>query len=104
MDKKAWINLVNQLHPTPAVCGIPAQAAKNAIQTIEWHQRQFYTGFLGMVSQQTKTLYVNLRCMQYFKNEALLYIGGGITSGSSEEAEWAETERKSQTLTDAING
>jgi len=104
VDKKAWINLVNHLHPTPAVCGIPAQAAKNAIQTIESHQRQFYTGFLGMITPQTKTLYVNLRCMQYFKNEALLYIGGGITSGSSEEAEWAETERKSQTLTDAING
>lgn len=102
-EKADWTNLVNHLHPTPAVCGIPTQAAKNAIQTIESHQRQFYTGFLGIITPQSKTLYVNLRCMQYFKNEALLYIGGGITSASSEEAEWAETERKSQTLADAIN-
>jgi isochorismate synthase len=102
-EKADWTNLVNHLHPTPAVCGIPTQAAKNAIQTIESHQRQFYTGFLGILTPQSKSLYVNLRCMQYFKNEALLYIGGGITSASLDEAEWAETERKSQTLADAIN-
>jgi isochorismate synthase len=102
-EKADWTNLVNHLHPTPAVCGIPTQAAKNAIQQIESHKRQFYTGFLGMITPQNKTLYVNLRCMQYFKNEALLYIGGGITAGSTEEAEWAETERKSQTLAEAIN-
>lgn len=102
-EKADWTNLVNHLHPTPAVCGIPTQAAKNAIQTIESHQRQFYTGFLGILTPQSKSLYVNLRCMQYFKNEALLYIGGGITSASLDEEEWAETERKSRTLADAIN-
>ncbi len=102
-EKADWTNLVNHLHPTPAVCGIPTLVAKNVIQTIESHKRQFYTGFLGIITPQSKTLYVNLRCMQFFKNDALLYIGGGITSGSSEKAEWAETERKSQTLTDAIN-
>ena len=91
------------LHPTPAVCGIPKEVAKDFIIENEKHERSYYAGFLGPVNIENKTnLFVNLRCMQVFKDKFAMYIGGGITADSSPQKEWEETEAKSQTLTDVI--
>jgi len=40
-------NLVETLHPTPAVCGLPTDKAKEFISKNENYDREFYTGFLG---------------------------------------------------------
>lgn len=91
------------LHPTPAVCGIPKQAAKDFIVDNEKHERAYYCGFLGPVNIKKQTnLFVNLRCMQVFKDKLALYVGGGITADSNPQKEWEETEAKSQTLVDVI--
>lgn len=97
-DKKDWTKVVQTLHPTPAVCGIPKLKAMDYIQQLENHDRQFYTGFIGIVKEDKKDLFVNLRCMQHFNGFAKLYLGGGITAPSDEEAEWLETEKKGMTL------
>lgn len=90
--------VVRALHPTPAVCGMPTRAAAAFIGAHEPHDRGLYTGFWGPWNFNGLThLFVNLRCMQFFPNEACLYLGGGITSGSNAEAEWRETEQKAQT-------
>lgn len=91
--------MLDLLHPTSAVCGMPKEPALEFIHTYEQHQRQFYSGFLGPVNMDNEThLYVNLRCMQIQPEKAILYAGAGITSDSNPEREWAETEFKCQTL------
>ena len=96
--------LVSELHPTPAVCGLPKQAAMDFIQSIEKHQRSYYSGFLGPVNIDDKLqLFVNLRCMQVMDERLILYIGAGITSESDAEEEWNETEIKADTLLSVIH-
>ncbi len=92
-------NIVKALHPTPAVAGLPKQKAIDFILENEQYNRSFYTGFLGVLNKEKESrLFVNLRCMQVKNNEAHVYVGGGITKESIPEAEWQETEDKSQTL------
>jgi isochorismate synthase len=98
-----WQNLVNNLHPTPATCGLPQQLAKDHIVSIEPHNREFYTGFLGPVNSSKMSLFVNLRCMQIVNENAILYLGGGITAQSNSNDEWDETEKKSETLLKVIS-
>lgn len=98
------------LHPTPAVCGFPKAAAKEFILQNEGYNREYYSGFLGELNMDFKTneattdLYVNLRCMQITsgsfseKAKANLYIGGGITKDSISEKEWDETVNKALTI------
>ncbi|HRO40114.1 MAG TPA: chorismate-binding protein [Flavobacteriales bacterium] len=90
--------LVLALHPTPAVCGAPTDAARTFIQKHERHQRALYTGFWGPWNADGPTeLFVNLRCLRAGDGRAQLFTGAGITAGSDAEMEWAETERKAQT-------
>ncbi|MFP5470313.1 MAG: chorismate-binding protein [Bacteroidia bacterium] len=94
--------LIAQLHPTPAVCGLPKDEALELINKTENYKRSLYTGFIGEIGESIN-LYVNLRCMQLFKNKALIYVGGGITQHSNPEKEWAETELKSQTMMEVLD-
>lgn len=95
--------LVEALHPTPAVCGIPLEASKKLIQQVESHPRAYYTGLLGPVQGSGNiSLYVNLRCLQLTANHTIIYSGGGITIDSDPSAEWQETIDKAQTLLSVI--
>ena len=91
--------IINLLHPTPAVCGVPKQEAKDFILQNEKYSRQFYTGFLGELNlNKTSNLYVNLRCMQVLNDQIEIYVGGGITKDSNPESEWKETVAKSKVM------
>ncbi|MGM0635648.1 MAG: chorismate-binding protein [Bacteroidota bacterium] len=116
--------IVESLHPTPAVGGLPKQAAIDYILSHEIYDRKFYTGFLGEINvphvkMRAKTrrnqevsalqafvpqtnLYVNLRCMEYTDQQLIIYVGGGITAESKAEEEWEETENKSQTMLNVL--
>lgn len=103
-DKTNVTSFLNAMHPTPAVCGKPKQAAMDLINQVERHNRAYYAGYLGPVNMNTSTqLFVNLRCMQLFQGEAALYLGGGITAGSIADLEWRETEIKADTLLKVLN-
>jgi isochorismate synthase len=96
---KALRSLIEALHPTPAVCGLPRKLAKEFILSEEGYDRKYYTGFLGELNLfNTSELFVNLRCMEVIKNTASLYVGGGITAGSNPEKEYNETRLKTETL------
>lgn len=102
--------IVEILHPTPAVCGLPLDKAKEFINDHEGYDREYYSGFLGElnVDFNSKTsdtdLYVNLRCVKIDlvpkpePSQAHLYVGGGITKDSDPEKEWYETVNKSLTI------
>lgn len=98
IKKDGAIELLNKLHPTPAVCGIPVDVAKKIINERESHRRLDYTGFIGPVSEEKKCLFVNLRSALLKKDSMYLFLGGGITKDSIPEDEWKETELKAKTL------
>ena len=92
-------DLVQMLHPTPAVCGLPKAEAWHFIIANEPHRRLYYSGFCGPASANQGTkLYVSLRCMQLSAKKACLYAGGGLLKDSTEEQEWEETRAKMETM------
>lgn len=93
-------DVLQLLHPTPAVCGLPKEEARQFIVTHEPHERRYYSGITGWISPTASTeLYVNLRCMEIISpRSAQLYAGGGILPQSDFRSEWKETEEKIQTM------
>ena len=124
MNNSRLEEIIGALHPTPAVCGLPKNAAKEFILENENYERQFYTGFLGELNykedisrpstrrnqenrayrtiKNRTSLFVNLRCMQILGNTVKVYVGGGITSRSVPEKEWQETKDKSSTMLNIV--
>lgn len=92
-------DLLQVLHPTPAVCGLPKRETFDFIVKNEHAPRQYYSGFMGPMGLDREThLYVSLRCMQMVGPEYRLYAGGGLLKDSQLESEWQETEAKMQTM------
>lgn len=91
--------LLNELNPTPAVCGLPQFEASLFIAEHEKTERRFYSGFTGVQFENGNiNTYVNLRCAELYAGHALLYAGAGITAASQPEKEWNETQRKLNTI------
>lgn len=92
--------VLDALYPTPAVCGIPKDLARNFILRHERSPRLYYSGFVGMLSPHADThLFVSLRCMRLLpRGVCELYAGGGLLRESEMEKEWKETEAKMQTM------
>ena len=92
-------DIIEKLHPTPAVCGMPKKQSYDFLMTNENYDRSFYTGFFGELSFNKPTnLYVNLRCMKYHNQMVFIYVGGGITAASNAEKEWEETVAKANIM------
>jgi len=97
-------DFLRALHPTPSVGGLPKTEARDFILDNEKHDRSYYTGFLGPINIEHKSnVFVNLRCLQLFANQFVLYSGAGITTSSVAENEWIETDNKMMTLKNVIN-
>jgi len=94
--------IINALHPTPAVSGLPQSISLELIATLEQHNRELYAGYIGFNSKIYSSVYVNLRCCQFTKDKIHLYLGGGFTKDSDSELEWLETENKSRTILDLV--
>ncbi len=93
---------INDLHPTPAVCGLPKNESMQVISEVEKHERSYYAGFLGRIQSNNIKLFVNIRSMKFVDKGVDLYLGGGITAGSEAEKEWQETELKAGTMMSVI--
>jgi isochorismate synthase len=95
--------MLDLLHPTSAVCGMPLDVSLDFINRTEGYDRSFYSGYLGPVNIDNNiNIFVNLRCMQLFSNKAILYAGAGVTIDSVPEQELEETEIKFKTLLNVI--
>ena len=86
--------LLCSLHPTPAVCGLPKEEAKQYIIKNEDYDREFYSGWFCIKDKKSAEYYVNIRCAKSTPSETILYAGGGITLESNSEKEWEETQLK----------
>lgn len=98
-DNRKLGEVLSLLHPTPAVCGLPKEAAYRFILENEGYDRSYYSGFIGWLDPEGKTdLYVNLRCMQIASSTFTLFAGGGLLASSELESEWQETKDKLETM------
>lgn len=92
-------DLLDLLHPTPAVCGFPKEIAHRFILEREGYDRSYYSGFVGWLSPVGRTdLYVNLRCATMQNHCYTLFAGGGLLPSSRLQEEWQETNDKMQTM------
>lgn len=97
--------VIDAIHPTSAVCGLPKGAALDFILENETYDRSYYTGFLGSLyleDMENVSLFVNLRCMQFEDGMATIYVGGGITKDSIAEKEWEELMNKTDTMLELL--
>lgn len=95
--------MLDLLHPTSAVCGMPLETSLAFLKKHEHYDRGFYAGYLGPVNLHNRIdLFVNLRCMQITDRHGILYAGAGVTVDSIPEKEWEETEMKMDTLLNVI--
>lgn len=98
------LSLIADLHPTPAVGGLPAQPALDFITTHEPHPRGWYAAPIGYLAPNGSGLFaVALRSALLLPHTAYLYAGVGILPQSDPAAEWHETELKFQPMLRALN-
>jgi isochorismate synthase len=87
--------LVADLHPTPAVCGTPREAARAIIEELEPFPRGTYAGPIGWMDATGDGAWaIALRCAELTGKRARLFAGAGIVEGSDPAAETEETRRK----------
>lgn len=89
------LELVERLHPTPAVGGVPTTAAMEWIGSHEPFERGWYAGAVGWLDAQGDGEFnVALRSGLVRGQSARLYAGAGIVRGSLSSAEYDETKLK----------
>ncbi|KAL0701747.1 hypothetical protein Bca4012_057869 [Brassica carinata] len=91
------------LHPTPAVCGLPAEEARLLIKEIESFDRGMYAGPVGFFGGKESEFAVGIRSALVEKGlGALIYAGTGIVAGSNPTSEWNELDLKISQFTKSI--
>ncbi|GEM_PF-960414 len=93
------LNLIDSMFPTPAVCGLPKQIARETINEIEKFDRGLFSGLIGWIDINFNCEFaVAIRSALYKKGELHLYAGAGIVEESVPEEEYDETEMKFHTI------
>ncbi len=87
-------NIIDSLHPTPAVGGCPHKPAMKNIAELERFDRGWYAAPVGWIAPDAAEFAVAIRSATVAKNQVKLYAGAGIVSGSDAEMEWRELDNK----------
>jgi menaquinone-specific isochorismate synthase len=88
------VDLLEALHPTPAVGGVPRGAALTAIREQEPFDRGWYAGPVGWMGPDAADFAVGIRSGLLHPDRLALFSGAGIVEGSRPDREWAEIEQK----------
>jgi menaquinone-specific isochorismate synthase len=97
------LDLVGELHPTPALGGTPRRAAVEAIEQLETEERGWYAAPVGWVDANGDGVFaVAIRSAVSAGNHARLYAGVGIVAESDPDKEWEETGWKFKPLLGAL--
>ena len=81
-DDVSSIELATTLHPTPAVCGVPRDAAAQAIAELEPFDRGFFTGAVGCCDASGDGRWlVTIRCAEIAGNVRVPLRRGGNRRG-----------------------
>jgi menaquinone-specific isochorismate synthase len=93
-------DILPQLHPTPAVGGVPRIPALKLIQELEPFERGWYAAPVGWVGADDAEFAVAIRSGLIDRHRLSLFAGAGIVTGSQSEEEWIEIENKIRHFTD----
>jgi menaquinone-specific isochorismate synthase len=97
------LQIVEALHPTPAVAGVPTRAACDQILRFEDFDRDLYAAPLGWVGANGDSEFiVGIRSALIAGTCARLYAGAGIVAGSDPNREWAELQLKFRALGESL--
>jgi menaquinone-specific isochorismate synthase len=97
------LDVAAALHPTPAVCGVPVEAAAALLARLEGRPRGWYAGGVGWLRPNGEgEMFVALRSALATPDGTWLYAGAGIVAGSEAKAEYDETEAKLLRLREAV--
>ncbi|MEL6495648.1 MAG: isochorismate synthase [Cyanobacteria bacterium J06623_7] len=97
------LEIVELLHPTPAVAGVSTKSACEKIRYYEKCDRSLYASPLGWVDYEGNCEFiVGIRSALIDGKIARLYAGAGIVSGSNPDKEFAEVQLKLQSLLTAL--
>jgi isochorismate synthase len=89
------LDLVERLHPTPAVAGTPRAAALELIRKHEAFDRGWYAGPIGWIGADGDgEFHVALRCGLLSPGELRAFAGAGLVAASDPVREAAETRLK----------
>lgn len=89
------LDLVDALHPTPAVGGTPRGSALAFIEDAEPFDRGWYTGGVGWLDGKGDGEFaIGLRCGLLEGTNAHVFAGAGIVADSNPDAELLETRLK----------
>lgn len=86
--------ILEALHPTPAVGGYPKEEALREIRDLEPFDRGWYAGPVGWIGADSAEFAVGIRSGLVSERTLSLFSGAGIVEGSTTEDEWAEIEQK----------
>ena len=101
--EKHILDVVGEMHPTPAVGGTPREAALADIYELERYERELYGGVVGWFNHRGDgEMVVGIRSATIESGLAELYAGAGIVKGSEPEKEKQETDIKFQALLNAL--
>lgn len=94
------LRLAQMLHPTPAVGGVPAEAAAEAIADLEGDLRDYFAGCVGWVDGAGDGVFaITIRAAVIDGDRMRLFAGAGIVAGSDPDSEVRETGAKLATMT-----
>ena len=97
------LEILELLHPTPAVAGVPTEVACQKISDYEKFDRSLYAAPLGWVDSEGNCEFiVGIRSALIDGDRARLYAGAGIVSGSNPDKEFDEVQLKIQSLLKAL--
>ncbi|MGB3650642.1 MAG: isochorismate synthase [Rivularia sp. (in: cyanobacteria)] len=99
------LQIVAQLHPTPAVAGVAPDIACQEIRRYESFERGLYAAPLGWIDTSGNCEFVvgiRSALIDTSTESSLLYAGAGIVPGSDPEKEFAEIQLKLQALLKAL--
>lgn len=103
VDGLTALKLVERLHPTPAVCGVPRERALSFLSEAEPFHRGWYAGPVGWFDTDGEGHFVPaLRTAVADGRRWRLFAGAGIVDGSEPAAEWEETGMKFQPILRAL--
>ncbi|KAM0895722.1 hypothetical protein ACQ4PT_023657 [Festuca glaucescens] len=88
-------DILNALHPSPAVCGLPTEEARQFIRDYEIFDRGMYAGPVGWFGGAESEFAVGIRSALLGKGHStLVYAGAGIVEGTNPSFEWDELDLK----------
>jgi isochorismate synthase EntC len=97
------LDLVERLHPTPAVGGYPRDRALSIMRELEETERGWYAGPIGWIDLEGSGEFaVAIRSALIAGAAASLYAGCGIVAGSRPSEEFIETRLKLEPMLAAL--